>query len=116
MSMRDAVNLETSRALDAVSRDTSDVTNFPALTAEQERRLAWMLNTFFDSVWRAGRRMGLHNALAQENAQQAFSVAARKLDCIEQGRERTFLLGVAMRLAANARRRMSVRIDEVATD
>jgi RNA polymerase sigma-70 factor (ECF subfamily) len=114
--MRDAVHLETSRALDAVSRDKSNETNFPVLTAEQERRLAWMLNTYFDSVWRAGRRMGLQSAQAQENAQEAFSVAARKLDCIEPGRERTFLLGVALRLAANARRRMSARIDELATD
>ena len=114
--MRDAMHLETSRALDAVSRDASDVADFPSLTAEQERRLAWMLNTYFDSVWRTGRRMGLHNAQAQENAQEVFAVAARKLDCIEAGRERTFLLGVAVRLAANARRKMSARIDEVAVD
>ncbi len=116
MSMRDALHLETSQALDAVSRGASDLADFPSLSAEQERRLAWMLNSYFDSVWRAGRRMGLQNAQAQENAQEAFAVAARKLDGIEPGRERTFLLGVAVRLAANARRKTSVRIDEVAID
>ena len=110
--MRDALQLETSRALDAVSQGTSDPTNFPSLTAEQERRLATMLNNHFDSVWRAGRRMGLPCAQAEENAQEVFAIAAKKLDGIERGRERAFLLGVAVRLAANARRRTSARIEQ----
>jgi len=75
-----------------------------------------MLDTHFDSVWRAGRRMGLLNARAEENAQEVFTVAARKLDHIEAGRERAFLLGVAVRLAANARRRMFARLEQVGLD
>ena len=109
--MRDAIRLETSPALDAVSHCTSDRADFPSLTAEQERRLATMLESHFDSVWRAGRRMGLLDAQAEENAQEVFAIAARKLDCIQCGRERAFLLGVAVRLAANVRRWMSARID-----
>ena len=114
--MPDALQLEASRALDAELHDTNRLADFPSLTAEQERRLAWMLNNYFDSVWRAGRRMGLQSGQAQENAQEAFALAARKLGDIEPGRERTFLLGVAVRLAANARRKNSARLDELASD
>jgi len=110
--MRDALQLEASQALDAVSHCTSDPTDFPSLTAEQERRLATMLESHFDSVWRAGRRMGLLSAQAEENAQEVFAVAAKKLGSIEHGRERAFLLGVATRLAVNARRRVASRVEQ----
>jgi RNA polymerase sigma-70 factor (ECF subfamily) len=70
-----------------------------------------MLNSHFDSVWRAGRRMGLPDAQAEDNAQETFAIAARKLDRVEHGRERAFLLGVAVRLAVNARRRVAERLE-----
>ena len=116
MPMSDAMRLETSRALGTDPHGSSDFADFPSLTAEQEHRLAWMLNAHFASVWRAGRRVGLPNAQAEENAQEAFAIAARKLDRIAQGRERAFLLGVAVRLAANARRRLAMRMEQVALD
>jgi RNA polymerase sigma-70 factor (ECF subfamily) len=58
--------------------------------------------------------MGLSDAQAEENAQEAYSVAARKLDRIDDGRERAFLLGVAVRLAANVRRRAACRVEQLA--
>jgi RNA polymerase sigma-70 factor (ECF subfamily) len=57
--------------------------------------------------------MGLSNAQAEENAQEAYSVAARKLHRIDDGRERAFLLGVAVRLAVNERRRAACRVEQV---
>jgi RNA polymerase sigma-70 factor (ECF subfamily) len=109
--MRDAMHIGPSPAFDDDVRGR-DAADFPLLTSEQERRLAWMFETHFDSVWRAGRRMGLLEAQAEENAQEVFALAARKLDCIQIGRERAFLLGVAVRLAANMRRWLSGRIDQ----
>ena len=116
MLMTDAARLETLRTPRADPQGSSDLTGFPSLTVEQEHRLAGMLNTHFASVWRAGRRMGLHHAQAEENAQEVFAVAARKLNCIEQGHERSFLLGVAVRFAANARRKMALRFEQLAID
>ena len=109
--MPDAMHIEALLAPAADPHGMGDIADFPSLTAEQERRLASMLNTHFVSVWRAGRRMGLHNAQAEENAQEVFAVAARKLTCIEPGRERAFLLGVAVRLASNARRKAALCVE-----
>ena len=60
--------------------------------------------------------MGLSAAQAEENAQEAYSVVARKLDRIDDGRERAYLLGVAVRLAANERRRAASRMEQVASE
>ena len=114
--MNDAGHLENPRAFEAEPSGPNDGTDFPSLSVSQERRLAFMLNSHFDSVWRAGRRMGLPEAQAQENAQETFAIAARKLDRIEHGRERAYLLGVAVRLAVNARRRVAQRLQQVAFD
>lgn len=112
--MRDALRLSTSTPLEADPQGSADFLVFPSLSAEQERRLASMLNTHFACVWRAGRRMGLAPAQAEENAQEAFTGAARKLDRIANRSERAFLLGVAVRLARNLRRRIAVRGEPVA--
>jgi RNA polymerase sigma-70 factor, ECF subfamily len=114
--MNDAGHFEKPRAFEAEPSGTHDGTDFPSLSVAQERRLAFMLNSHFDSVWRAGRRMGLADAQAEENAQETFAIAARKLDRVEHGRERAYLLGVAVRLAVNARRRVAERLQQVAFD
>jgi RNA polymerase sigma-70 factor, ECF subfamily len=110
--MSDARPLSTSGEFEAEPSGAGG--RFPSLTSTQERRLAWMLNSYFDSTWRAGRSMGLSQAQAEENAQEAFAVAARKLERIEPGCERAFLLGTAVRLAVNARRRVSERLHAAA--
>jgi RNA polymerase sigma-70 factor, ECF subfamily len=108
--MSDALRLSTSTPIEADLQGSGDsYLVFPALSAAQERRLASMLNTHFSCVWRVGRRMGLAPAQAEENAQEAFAVAARKLDRIANGSERAFLLGVAVRLASNLRRHNATR-------
>jgi RNA polymerase sigma-70 factor (ECF subfamily) len=86
------------------------------LTREQQQRLARMLKAHFASVWRVGRRMGLSNGQAEEIAQEAYALAARRLDDIGTEQERAYLLGVAVRLAGNARRRMHVRLEGQASD
>jgi RNA polymerase sigma-70 factor (ECF subfamily) len=55
-------------------------------------------------VWRVLRGMGLAHADAEDAAQQVFVIAARKLDVIDAERERSFLYGVALRVANNTRR------------
>src|SRR5512142_2100083 len=97
------------------SRSCDDAAGFPILAPVEEQRLANMLSAHFESVWRVGRHMGLSRAQAEENAQETYAIAARKLNDIEAGRERAYLLGVASRLAINARRLASQRIDRAPT-
>ena len=92
----------------------SATAEFPELTGEEQQRLAWMLQTLFPPAWRVGLRFGLSGAQADEIAQEAFVVAARRLPNIEPGHERAYVLGVALRLASNARRLLSQRVERVA--
>lgn len=74
-----------------------------------ELRLRGMFDAELDFVWRAVRRLGLDEGAADDAAQETFVIAARKIDTIEVGRERSFLLGTAIRIAANVRRTRAYR-------
>ncbi len=113
--MRAGVQAEASPTPPA-SSPAGEPAPFPSLTREQEQRLARMLKAHFGSVWRVGRRLGLSNGQAEEIAQEVYALAARRLDDIGTEHERAYLLGVAVRLAGNARRRMYVRLEGHASD
>ncbi|HEY2409998.1 MAG TPA: sigma-70 family RNA polymerase sigma factor [Polyangiaceae bacterium] len=70
----------------------------------RDQRLAALVHAEFDNVWRALRRLGVPEAGTDDASQEVFIVAARKLSTIERGRERQYLYGIAVRVAANARR------------
>lgn len=78
-------------------------------TPEHEATLARLLTENFRMVWRALRRLGVPQHAVDDAAQEVFLVASRKLDTIEEGQERRFLYGVALRVAANARRARAAR-------
>jgi RNA polymerase sigma-70 factor (ECF subfamily) len=75
----------------------------PGATSRDER-LEGLVGTYFDLVWRSLRRFGVDDASVDDAAQQVFIVTARKLDTILPGGERAYLLGVAVRVASEARR------------
>jgi RNA polymerase sigma-70 factor, ECF subfamily len=75
----------------------------------REAALARLLNQHFRMVWRALRRLGVPVHAVDDAAQEVFLIASRKLDAIEAGQERRFLYGVALRVAANARRARAAR-------
>jgi RNA polymerase sigma-70 factor, ECF subfamily len=58
----------------------------------------------FDFVWRLLRRLGLSAADADDAAQEVFIVAARRVSDIAPGRQRSFLTGTALNVAATQRR------------
>jgi RNA polymerase sigma-70 factor (ECF subfamily) len=62
-----------------------------------------------DFVWRQLRRLGLSRADADDATQQVFMVASRRRAELVAGKERSFLYGTAMRVAANVRRGLSRR-------
>ena len=84
---------------------------------QRESRLRALVDAHLDTVWRALKRLGVPAAGADDATQEVFIVAARRLDEIEHGRERGYLLGIALRVAADARRalrrRGEVPLDEV---
>ncbi len=80
-----------------------------AVPLTAEARLRKMLDEHFDFIWRSLRRFGLSDDRADDAAQQVFVVASRRLDTIQDGSERSFLFGTAMRVASDIRRSASYR-------
>jgi RNA polymerase sigma-70 factor (ECF subfamily) len=66
-----------------------------------------LFQTYYASIWRLLRRLGVPLAQLDDAAQEVFWVAARKLEQIEPGKQHPFLYGVALRVAANELRRQA---------
>jgi RNA polymerase sigma-70 factor, ECF subfamily len=60
-------------------------------------------------VARQLRRCRVPESVLDDAVQQVFLVAQRKVDRVEEGRERAFLAGVVLNVAAHARRRLARR-------
>jgi RNA polymerase sigma-70 factor (ECF subfamily) len=76
-----------------------------------ESRIRRMLAQYFDLVWRTACRLGAPVGRADDIAQEVFLVVARRLDHIDSDRERSFLIGVTVRLTANVRRAVSAKAE-----
>ncbi|MEO6574976.1 MAG: RNA polymerase sigma factor [Polyangiaceae bacterium] len=63
-----------------------------------------LLHEHHASIWRLLRRFGVPPASVDDAAQEVFWIAARRLADIKPGSEHAFLFGVAIRVAAEARR------------
>ena len=68
-------------------------------------RLAVIVESYFDFAWRALRRLGVPGPSVDDAAQQLFMVVAQRLRSIEPDRERAFVFGIAVRIAASFRRK-----------
>jgi RNA polymerase sigma-70 factor, ECF subfamily len=88
---------------EAADPDSSGDSDWASVSAPAAR-LRVLVDRYFDTVWCALRRLGVPPADLDDCAQQVFVIASRKLAAIEQGRERGFLLGTAVRVASHARR------------
>ncbi len=96
------------RRIETVAGPAGAVTGLPLAPREaslrDEQRLRRLVERHFSDVWRAMRRLGVPAEAVDDATQEVFIVAARRLGSIEPGRERQFLYGTALRIAANARR------------
>lgn len=83
--------------LAGIRRLGPDVTSVPPL--------ARLYRESFDDVWSALRRLGVHDAVLEDAVHDVFMVAHRRRDAFE-GRSsvRTWLLGIARRIASRYRR------------
>jgi RNA polymerase sigma-70 factor, ECF subfamily len=74
-----------------------------------DARLRALVDAQYASVWRLVRRLGVDESAVDDVVQDVFWVLARRLDDIQEGSERSFLYGVALRIAGAARRRCQSR-------
>jgi RNA polymerase sigma-70 factor (ECF subfamily) len=73
-------------------------------STESAARVRALVDQHFAFVWRYLRGLGVPSAEVDDAAQQVFVIASQKVDAIEAGAERSFLVGTAHGVAANARR------------
>jgi RNA polymerase sigma-70 factor, ECF subfamily len=74
----------------------------PSQESDGKARLEQMFRAHHELIWRTLRRLGLAPESAADATQQAFLIAAERLDDIRPGSERAFLFGTAVRLARTA--------------
>lgn len=72
--------------------------------AAAKQRLAAAVARYFELVWRSLRRFGVPESTVDDAVQHVLLTLSERLDDVEPGRERAFLLATAVRVAANARR------------
>jgi RNA polymerase sigma-70 factor (ECF subfamily) len=77
----------------------------PSLSKVDEGRLRSVVDAHFDTLWRFLRRLGVAEADVDDAVQEVILVLTRKLEGIETGRERSFVMSTAFRVASDARRR-----------
>jgi len=74
-------------------------------TVAARLRLEGMFRAHHELIWRTLRRLGLSPDLAADTTQQAYLIAAERLDDIRSGSERAFLFSTAIGLARTNFRR-----------
>jgi len=87
-----------------------------SLSRVDEARLRRTVDTNFDALWRFLRRLGIPEGDVDDAVQEVILVLARKLDQVEEGREKSFVLSTAFRVASDMRRTVKRRreVDEAA--
>lgn len=84
-------------------------------TASRAARLRQLVDLHIDFVARVLRNAGSPASEIDDDVQRTFIVAAKRLDDVRQGSEKSFLLQIALRVAAHARRTVARR-REVSAD
>lgn len=106
-------------ALGAPTRDARvrpPTARSPAGAEDPARRVRRIVDESYAFLWRSLRRLGVPEAGVEDAAQQVLVVLARKLDVVQDGAERAFLFGVAVRVAADVRRSARRRPEDASVD
>jgi RNA polymerase sigma-70 factor (ECF subfamily) len=74
-------------------------------SSEKKQRLEGMFRAHHELIWRTLCRLGMSADGAADATQQAFLIAAERLDDIRAGCERAFVLNTALRLGRSADRK-----------
>lgn len=84
----------------------------PTHELQAKARLEHIVRQNFSVIWRLARRWGLSSADADDVAQRAVLIAAKRLSDIEPGRERAFLCSTTLHLASKVHRSAYVRAED----
>ncbi len=84
--------------------------------ARGDERMRVFMSTYHTMVWRTVRNLGVSNADLDDAVQQVFIIASSKLHLISDGCERSFLAGVAVRIASRSRRSRERRREAIEID
>lgn len=76
----------------------------PAAEPADPASLRALVSEHLDFVWRSLRRFGVLEADVDDATQRVFMIASEKFSLIQRGSERSFLVGVAARIAGHSRR------------
>lgn len=76
-------------------------------------RVERIVRQHLDAVWRTARNLGVAARDVDDVVQEVMLVVVRRLDDIDVGRERAFVLGATARVAANWRRGRRRRPEEL---
>jgi RNA polymerase sigma-70 factor (ECF subfamily) len=76
----------------------------PADRDEPDARLRSIVAEHYAFLWRLLRRLGVREPDVEDAAQRCLWTIAQRLDDIAPGKEKSFLFGVALRVAKGARR------------
>lgn len=80
--------------------------------AEDALRIRELVHAHLDAVCRTARRLGMPERELEDVVQDVMLVLVRRLNDIEAGKERAFLIGTTARVAANRRRRRQRRPED----
>jgi RNA polymerase sigma-70 factor, ECF subfamily len=78
-------------------------------SAERDVRLRAIVDDHLDMVSRVLRNAGVSEAQLDDEVQRTLITVSRRLDDIRPGAEKSFLIQIALRVAAHARRTMARR-------
>jgi RNA polymerase sigma-70 factor (ECF subfamily) len=80
--------------------------------AEGAARIQELVQAHLDAICRTARRLGVPAGEVEDVVQDVMLVVVRRLNDIEAGKERAFLVSTTARVAANRRRRRQRRPEE----
>ena len=87
----------------------------PVYVGDRDERLRGLVDGYIDFVARVLRNAGTPEGDVDDGVQRTFIIAARRLDDMRPGSEKSFLLQTALNVAAHARRTLARR-REVGSD
>lgn len=90
----------------------------PASHRDQQRLRAAIVE-HYEFIWRTLRRLGVVSHSVEDAAQQVLLVLARRIDDVQAGSERAFMVATAVRVAADSRKkqvRLREELDPVALE
>ncbi len=98
---------------------TSSLAVASSVSDGTQQRLRAAVVEHYEFVWRTLRRLGVLSHSVEDAVQQVLMVLARRIDDVEIGSERAFMVATAVRVAADARKkqvRLREELDPVALE